>query len=335
VGTHLPVEALIGYILADGEPPPTGTPAKDAATPTSSAAPAATDAPSRPPGGAPSSPIARRLAAQHGIDISRLRGSGPGGRIVEADVMAAVSDAASSKGVDAVVPPAGGRHEIALTGMRRSIADRLRHSLATAVSITITREIRADALVESRKKLTGVLGADVSYDALFIKLFAAALQEYPAFNSTIERDTIVVLDRVHIGFAVALPEGLIVPVVHEADSSSLQHVSSTVRELSERALGGRLRPADVTGGTASISNLGHFGVEAFTPILNPPQSAILGIGRIVERPVVDAGKIIPAPVCMLSLTFDHRVADGMPASQLLDSIARKMNDERYLAGFSS
>jgi len=253
---------------------------------------------------------------------------------VEADVMAAVAEAASATVVDAAGVPAGAGQRIPFTGMRRSIADRLRQSLTTAVSITITREIRADVLTQARKKLAQDLGADVSYDALFIKLFAAALKEHPAFNSTIEHETIVILDGVHIGFAVALPEGLIVPVVHDADSSSLPRVASTVRELSERPLARRLRPADVTGGTASISNLGHFGVDAFTPILNPPQSAILGIGRIAQRPVVEDGKIVPAATCVLSFTFDHRVADGAPASQLLDSIARRMTDERYLYGLS-
>jgi pyruvate dehydrogenase E2 component (dihydrolipoamide acetyltransferase) len=219
--------------------------------------------------------------------------------------------------------------------MRGAVADRLRRSLSTAASITITREVRATILVQARSRMAANLGTDVPYDALFIKLFAAGLREYPIFNATIEHDTILILDEVHIGFAVALSGGLIVPVVHHADVESLLTVARTVQELTARARGGHLRPADVTGGTASISNLGAFGVDAFTPILNPPESAILGIGRIAERPVVEGTTIVPGATCVMSLTFDHRVADGTPAAQLLEFLAGKMEDASYLAALST
>jgi pyruvate dehydrogenase E2 component (dihydrolipoamide acetyltransferase) len=333
VGTVLPVEALLGYLLAEGEAPPaTSAPARPDRS--AVAPPAAPAGAAGPPRDVRASPIARRLATEHGIDLRLVTGSGPEGRIVEADVLAVVA-ASAARAADAAPVAGKVQARIPLTGMRGAVADRLRRSLSTAASITITREVRATILVQARSRMAANLGTDVPYDALFIKLFAAGLREYPIFNATIEHDTILILDEVHIGFAVALSGGLIVPVVHHADVASLPTVARTVQELTARARGGHLRPADVTGGTASISNLGAFGVDAFTPILNPPESAILGIGRIAERPVVEGTTIVPGATCVMSLTFDHRVADGTPAAQLLEFLAGKMEDASYLAALST
>ena len=330
VGTVLPIEGLLGYILAEGEAPPLARPSASVAAPPGGAS--AEAAGMRPDGAAEprATPIARRLAAEHKVDLRRLTGSGPGGRIVEADVLAAVAAPAAPGGAEVAV-----RERIPLTGMRGAVAERVRRSLATAASLTLTREVRAASLAQARKRATASLGLEVSYDAWFVKLLAAALREHPIFNSTVEHDTIVVLDEVHVGFAVALPLGLIVPVVRHADREPLRSIAGTVHELATRAKGGHLRPQDVTGGTASISNLGAHGIDAFTPILNPPQSAILGIGRIARRPVVDGERIGVSETCVLSLTFDHRVADGAPAAELLHSIAQKMEDERYLDALST
>jgi pyruvate dehydrogenase E2 component (dihydrolipoamide acetyltransferase) len=153
-------------------------------------------------------------------------------------------------------------------------------------------------------------------------------------NAVIEGDAILALDEVHVGFAVAVAEGLIVPVVRDADRRSLAEIAASVRELGERARANRLRIEDVSGGTATITNLGAHGVDAFTPIINPPQSAILGIGRIQERPVVRDGQLNVGTTCVLSLTFDHRVADGVPAAQLLDVVARQMNDAQLLGSLA-
>jgi pyruvate/2-oxoglutarate dehydrogenase complex dihydrolipoamide acyltransferase (E2) component len=335
VGTLLPLQALVGYILADGEAPPkpplNGQPAvPDGPPETALEAPAVAA-----PGGVRASPIARRLAAEHGIDLTGVKGTGPGGRIVEADVMAARADVVLAAPLSPLAVPWKVRERVPLKGMRRSIADRLRHSLATAASITIMREVRADALKEARGRLKHRLGIAIPWDALFVKLLAGALREHVVFNSTVEQDAIVVVDEVHVGFAVALPGGLVVPVVHDADTRPLGEVALSVQELRGRALAGRLRPADVAGGTASISNLGAYGVDAFTPILNPPQSAILGIGRIAERAVAEDGRIVLSATCVLSLTFDHRVADGAPAAQLLEWVARRMSDPHYLENLSN
>jgi pyruvate dehydrogenase E2 component (dihydrolipoamide acetyltransferase) len=214
--------------------------------------------------------------------------------------------------------------------MRRTIADRLRTSLATAASTTVTREVHADVLVAARTHLSETIKGALPFDALFIKLLAAALRAHPELNATIENDEILVFDEVHIGFAVSVRGGLLVPVVRNADTEPLASVAALVRDLGERARAGQLRPGDLAAGTATISNLGAHGIEAFTPILNPPQSVVLGIGRIAPRPIVRDGQVAVGQTCVLSLTFDHRVADGAPGAQLLDTIAHRILDDRYL-----
>jgi len=335
VGANLPVQGLIGYILEAGEAPPT-TSSLTAAPPAQSSPTPATHAPNTPAqpttvgGEVRASPIARRLSAENGIDLRTVTGTGPGGRIVEADVLAAIAR-------PAVAPSAGPppdarkvRERIALQGIRRTIGERLRSSLATAASVSLTREVDADLLVAVRARLGERIGASVPYDALFIKLLATALRERPELNAVIENDAILVLENIHIGFAVAVPGALLVPVVHDADKRPLVEIAGSIGALSERARSNQLRPEDVGGGTITITNLGNFGIDGFTPIINPPQSAILGIGRIRARPVVRLGQLVAGQTCILSLTFDHRVVDGVPAAQLLDVIARLMNDEVFL-----
>ncbi|HEX3557196.1 MAG TPA: dihydrolipoamide acetyltransferase family protein [Thermoanaerobaculia bacterium] len=297
-GENLTVEGLIGWILAEGEAPP-GSELVERIK---------------------ASPIARRLAAEKGIDLASLTGTGPGGRIVEADVLAA-----------AVAPreaPWRIRERIPLTGARGTIAERLRRSVDKAVSLTLTREVRAGTLVAVRKDLA------IPWDALFVKLFAESLRERPELNAVIGDGEILLLDEVHVGFAVSLPSGLVVPVIRDADSRPLAEIAADVHDLASRAHAGALRPQDVLGGTATVTNLGAHGVDAFTPVLNPPQSAILGVGRIAERPVVEDGGLAVGWTCVLSLTFDHRVADGAPAADLLAAVARRMNDPDYLASLS-
>lgn len=330
VGTTLRVEVLMGYILRDGESAPAGIPDAAGAVPktTTSAAVASvpkTDSPLSGPLRA--SPVAKRLATQHGIDLQHATGSGPGGRIVEADIQALVAMRATASHTPAKDVRVA--EHLPMAGLRKSLAERLRTTLATAASTTLTREASADILVAMRQSLSRKLGQTPSYDALFIKLFAAALREHPELNATLENDCIIRLRDINIGFAVAVPNGLIVPTIQHADSATLGEIQRTVTELSERALAGRLQPAHLEGGTATISNLGIHGIDAFTPILNGSQSAILGIGRIAQRPVVRNGALAIGYACVLSLTFDHRVADGAPAALLLDAVVRRMNDESF------
>ena len=333
VGTQLRVEAVMGYILAEGEAAPASTVQETATAPTRRETPSASSASQEEqsaPGPLRASPVAKRFAAQHRIDLRQVKGSGPGGRIVEADVHAMVSHL-DNTAKETPSPRPRIRQTLPLSGMRRTVAERLKRTLATAASTTLTREAAADLLVVARQRLAEKLGSAPSYDALFIKLFAAALRERPELNAIIENDAIVQFDEVHIGFAVAVSGGLVVPVVHNADSLPLAELNCTVRELSDRAVAGRLRPADVEGGTATITNLGSGHIDAFTPILNGSQSVILGIGRIAQRPVVRNAALTIGHTTVLSLTFDHRVADGLPAAQLLDAVARRMDDEKFLA----
>jgi len=333
VGTTLRVEVLMGYILRDGEAIPTRVAdSADVARSNATQSTASSAARKESPSGGPlrASPVATRLAAQHGINIQEVKGTGPGGRIVEADILALVSKPAATAQEQKPGTEKPAAECIPLAGLRRSLADRLRTTLSTAASTTLTREAGADILVAARRTLSGKLGQAPSYDALFVKLFAAALRERPELNATIENDCIVRLKEINVGFAVAVPNGLIVPVVRNADSVPFHDVVSTVKDLAERALTGRLQPSHLEGGTATISNLGSHGIDAFTPILNGSQSAILGIGRIAERPVVRNGQLTVGHTCVLSLTFDHRVVDGAPAALLLDAVVRRIDDESFL-----
>jgi pyruvate dehydrogenase E2 component (dihydrolipoamide acetyltransferase) len=327
-GTTLRVEVLMGYILRDGETAPVSTHASPAPVSQLPAHVPPTYNQTLPAAGfLRATPVAKRMAAQHHIDITQVVGSGPGGRIVEADIQAQIArgrpvEQKSKDHVTAERPP--------MTGLRRSLAERLRNTLATAASTTLTRQASADFLVIARQRLAEKLGQVPSYDALFIKLFAAALREHPELNAIIEGESIVRLTEINVGFAVSVPNGLIVPVVRNADSAPFENIVETVSGLSDRALAGRMQPADVEAGTTTISNLGSHGVDAFTPILNGSQSVILGIGRIVQRPVVRNAELAIGHTCVLSLTFDHRVADGVPAALLLDAVVRRMNDEQFL-----
>jgi len=311
-GENLTVEGLIGWLLAEGEAPPEAqlSPREEGRS-----APARTAGPGDEPGRLRASPIARRLAAEKGVDLATLTGTGPGGRIVEADVLAAASAAPRESAWKV-------RERIPLAGTRKTIGERLRRTVDTAVSLTLTREVRVDPLVAVRKNLA------ISWDAMFVKIFAESLRERPELNAVIEGGEILMLDEVHVGFAVSLPGGLVVPVVRNADSRPLAEIAQDILELADRARSGSLRPMDVLGGTATVTNLGAYGVDAFTPVLNPPQSAILGVGRIAQRPVVENGRITVGWTCVLSLTFDHRVTDGAPAADLLAAVARRLSETK-------
>jgi pyruvate dehydrogenase E2 component (dihydrolipoamide acetyltransferase) len=328
VGTTLRVEVLMGYILQDGESVPSATTAST--TPDSRTPVHISSSNQTSPGvtALRASPVAKRIAAQHGIDLKQVAGSGPDGRIVETDIQALITKRQSQPQKSTAEGPS---EPILMTGLRSSLAQRLRHTLSTAASTTLTREAAADTLVAARAMLGEKLEKRPSYDALFIKLFAAALRDRPELNAIIEADTILRLAQVNVGFAVAVPNGLVVPVVHNVGSASFRDIVKIVDSLTERALSGRLHPADIDGGTATISNLGNYGIDAFTPILNGSQSVILGIGRIAPRPVVINKELAVGHACVLSLTFDHRVADGAPAALLLDAVVRRMNDERFFA----
>ena len=287
-GAQLQVEMLIGYVLAPGEAAPDGNGA--AAPSVATAAVAAREARE----GAlvreavRATPIARRLAREHDVDLTILVGTGPGGRIVESDVRAAANARGRSTTASAI--PAARRAPLSV--MRRSIGERLRRTVDTAVSLTLTREVRVEALVAARAALGKATGQSVPYDAFIIKALAAALGRFPELNATIDGTDLVVFSEINVGVAVAVEGGLVVPVVRSADALTVTQIAAAIRDLSGKASAGALSPGDTGGGTATVTNLGAYGIDAFTPLLNPPQALVLGVGRIQQRPVVEDGALV-------------------------------------------
>jgi pyruvate dehydrogenase E2 component (dihydrolipoamide acetyltransferase) len=278
-------------------------------------------------------PRARRLANQHGIDLQAVNGSGPGGRIMEEDVQRVLDgrgdhgktappvSGTASTGEDRNV--AGGQQRvIPLTGMRGVIARRMLQSLQTSAQLTLISEADITDLVKQRKSLAEQF--DLTYTNVLIRAAALALKKNPRLNATIVGDEIHILPEIHVGVAVALDDGLVVPVVRNADRKTLNTIAQEVAEFAQRARSGKLMMAEITGGTFTVTNLGSFGIDAFTPILNPPEAAILGVGRIVERLTRRDSDLVWRQMIVLSLTVDHRVVDGAPAALFLQTLRESL-----------
>jgi len=261
------------------------------------------------------SPAAKRLAREHGIDLTHVSGTGPEGRIVEEDVRILIGEVKVTPRVREVMP---------LTGIKKTAAERVSLSARTAPQSTITMEVDMSNAVKIRERV------QVSYTDMLVKAVAKALAEHPIINSTLENEKIRILADINVGVAVATERGLIVPVVYNADRKKLEEIASMLKELVEKAKQGRLTKEDLTGGTFTITNLGMYGVDVFTPIINPPETAILGVGRVVERPAIADGRIVVRPVMQLSLTFDHRVVDGAPAAEFLQKVKQVMENPNAL-----
>ena len=278
------------------------------------------------------SPLARRLAKEHGIDLSSLAGSGPDGRIVRDDVLQATATLAETPVVE--TPALQQATEvIPMGGIREIIAERMTMSLQTNASVTLHTEVDATGFVELRGMLNDKLQAkavNLTYTDLLVKVVANALREHPRLNATLTDEGIHLLPEINIGVAVALEDGLVVPVIQNADSERLSGISEQVRDFAERARSNQLTPSELQGGTFTITNLGNFGIDAFTPIINPPECAILGVGRILKKPVVHEDEIVARSMLTLSLTFDHRVVDGAPAAQFLQTISDYIQDPYLL-----
>ena len=278
------------------------------------------------------SPLARRLAKEHGLNLSSITGSGPDGRVVRDDVLQAASTAPEISAVEtpALQQPA---EVIAMDGIRGIIAERMTLSVQTNASVTLHTEVDATAFVELRGMLNDKLQArevSITYTDLLVKVVANALREHPRLNATLTDEGIHLLSEINIGVAVALEDGLVVPVVRDADNARLSEISEQVKSFAERARSNQLTPGELQGGTFTITNLGNFGIDAFTPIINPPESAILGVGRILKKPVVHNDEIVIRSMLTLSLTFDHRVIDGAPAAQFLQTVSGYIQDPYLL-----
>ncbi|MCR3738737.1 pyruvate dehydrogenase E2 component (dihydrolipoamide acetyltransferase) [Actinomadura glauciflava] len=317
-------------VEAASEPAPVAT----AAPPQTGGRPAA----SRPP----SSPLARRLARDHGIDLNALSGSGPGGRIVRADIEAAVraagpaapAPAAAAQAPAAPAAPAVQARAddpdveaVPLNRFRKVAARRLTESKREAPHFYLNREVDAEALLAFRATLNEALApAKVSVNDLVVKAVATALREHPAVNVSYTEENLLFHKRVHVGVAVAVEDGLVVPVVRDADRMSVSQIGRETRELAAKARDGKLSAREMSGGTFSVSNLGMFGVDSFSAVINPPEAAILAVGAVRDEPVVRDGQVVPGKRMTVTLSVDHRATDGATAAKFLARLAELLQN---------
>jgi pyruvate dehydrogenase E2 component (dihydrolipoamide acetyltransferase) len=339
LGVELPVGALLALIgepgdafpakeeLAGAGSPSAGPAAAAPAPAGASAAPAAPAAAAPPAGeGAPASPAARRRARELGVDLAQVPPSAPGKRIMVEDVEAFAAAPQAAPAQAAAEAPAG--QVVPFAGIRKVVAERLTESLQTMAQVTIAREVEAGGLVARRAALAAgfeaATGVRLTYTDLLVQLVAELLADHPLLNATLTDQGIVLSPAVHMGVAVALEDGLIVPVIRDAGTRSLAELARDRVDLAAKAQAGTLTMDEVEGGTFTISNLGSFGADAFTPIVNPPQCAILGVGRIADKPAAVAGAVEVRPTMWLSLTFDHRIVDGAPAARFLQQLGDRL-----------
>ncbi len=319
-GASVLVDGVVAYLLAEGEeapaaPPPPAAPAPVAAPPRRRSRAARRSAAG---GEVRSTPGARKLASQLGVELSAVTPTGPGGRVVEADVRAHAEKKAEAPAAPSVAPLPPGLPDAArttpLSGIRKSIADHMRRSIADTAQLSFSVEVDVTDAQEMRKQVSED-GVTISIAHVLMKACAAAIKRQPEINSVMGGGNVLYFDQVNIGVAVSLKEGLIVPVVNDVAGKSLADLSRETTDLADRARDGKLLPDETAGGTFTISVLGS--VDSFTPILNAGQSAILGVGRSVEKPVVRGGEVVVREIMTLSLTVDHQVIDGAVAAGFL------------------
>lgn len=279
-------------------------------------------------GRVPASPKARRLAAEHELALADINGSGPDGAVLAADVLAAAEaawDAAQevASQPSAVEPEAA---QLPVSRMWRVMAQRLTESWNSAPHFYLERDVDASGLAAWRTQAQQRLQSKITYTDLLVKLVAAALRQHPHLNASWQNETIVRNEAINIGLAVAVDEGLLVPVLRDADRLGLRDLTAQRSDLVARALDGQLAPADLSDGTFTISNLGMYGVDRFNAIVNPPQAAILAVGRIADRIVPVDGEPAVRPMLALTLSCDHRVVDGARGAQFLQTLAEYMEN---------
>jgi pyruvate dehydrogenase E2 component (dihydrolipoamide acetyltransferase) len=349
-GITLEPGAVVGYIYAAGEEIPDVLPgvAEAIATAPGVDSPAApSPAVTAPPvtaggaaapgppggGGGRSSPNARRLARELNIDLASVAGTGPGGRITREDVAAVAEAAASAGPADTAAEDLPAAQVLPLRGMRKTIATRMHESLTTMAQLTMDMDVVMDDAIELRSELIEQWRAqDVrpTYTDLVVCAAAKALRQHPFMNAQLIDNNIHLLEDIHLGIAVALEEGLIVPVVKGADQLSLQTLVVESARLAQAARESSLTIDELQGGTFTVSTLGMFGVDSFTPIINAPQAGILGVNRIRDEVAWDGAVPVKRQVMRLSLTWDHRVLDGAPAAHFLAEIRNLLEDPHTL-----
>ena len=339
-------------------PPQEKAPASQPAQPAKGAA-AATDKSRAPEGGAPrssggdadaggqqqsggdgsrqrSSPLARRLASDRGLDLSQVSGSGPGGRIIKRDIeSAAAQPAKAGVAAGAQAPRRAASdadfEDVPLSQMRKTIAKRLAESIGPVPTFYLTMEIDVERVAEMRTAMAE-MGDDfkVSFNDIILKAVATALSQHPDCNAHWMGDRIRYFNRVHLGMAVAIPDGLITPVIFDADRKPMKEIAAEARELAKRARDRKLKPDEYMGSTFSVSNLGMFGIDQFTAIINPPEAGILAVGAVEEKPVVVNGEVRAGKRMRVTMSCDHRVIDGATGAKFLQTLQRMIENPLML-----
>ena len=284
------------------------------------------------------SPLAARMAAEAGIDLRSLQGSGPGGRIIKRDIEAAISQPKPAPAYPRAVEPgqfpqaaASGYRDEPASEIRKTIAKRLVTSLGPVPHFFLTTEIEMDRAAEMRKGINA-LDPDlkISINDIIIKVAAAALIQHPEVNASYQEKFVRYYERADIGVAVAIPDGLITPVIRSADQKPLSEIAYQVRELAERARSRKLKPEEYTGASFSISNLGMFGIDEFTAVINPPEGAILAVGAMSAKPVVRDNEIVIRQIMRVTMSCDHRVIDGATGAKFLQTFKKILENPLYL-----
>lgn len=339
----VPVNQVIGYVgEASENVPDTPPPLEPSAGQEEAEAQAPDDQPSKEERQGEAldqkiraTPVARRMARENGIDLGQVNGSGPNGRVQKADIEHTLSANAAksvSTRTESVTSLPG--RQVKVEGMRKVIAERMVASAYTAPHVTLSTEADMSQVIEVRSTLLPTIekltGHRLSYTEIIIKAVSMALARHPKVNASLKGDVIELHETINIGVAVAVTDGLLVPVIKQADQKGLAHLTTETKRLAGLARDGRLLPDDMRGGTFTISNLGMYAIDVFTPIINQPESAILGVGRIHEKPVGVNGQIVLRPMMSLSLSFDHRVMDGAPAAAFLQEIKELLESPYHL-----
>jgi 2-oxoglutarate dehydrogenase E2 component (dihydrolipoamide succinyltransferase) len=353
-GDTVNVGAVIATVEAGGAPakaaPAAAAPAPVVSAPTPPApAPAAVPAPAAAPaaeqdvaGSMTLSPAVRRIVLEHGLDPSRIAGTGKDGRLTKDDVMAAIASgtapapasAAPSADPAAATGPGRGQERVKMTRLRQTVAKRLKEAQNNAAILTTFNDVDMSAVIEARTKYKDLFekkhGVRLGFMGFFVKAACMALKDIPGVNAQIEGDEIVYNDFCDISVAVSAPNGLVVPVIRNAESLSVADIEKTIADFGKRAKDGSLTMADMAGGTFTISNGGVFGSLMSTPIINPPQSGVLGLHRIEDRAVVVNGQVVVRPMMYLALSYDHRMVDGREAVTFLVAIKNAIEDPTRL-----
>ncbi|ANH80371.1 pyruvate dehydrogenase complex dihydrolipoamide acetyltransferase [Niabella ginsenosidivorans] len=328
------VDAIVAAVKGGGAAPATadaGSEAAPAAQETTAPAaeqPAAAQSASSADGRIKASPLAKKLAAEKGIDLSQVQGSGDNGRIIKSDIDNYKPGAAAPAQPEIAAAPAGqvSFEDVPVSQMRKVIAKRLAESKFTAPHFYLTMQIDMDNAVASRARINETSPVKISFNDFVLKACAIALKKHPAINSSWLGDKIRTNHHINIGVAVAVEEGLLVPVVRFADTKSLSQIAVEVKEFAKKAKDKKLQPSDWEGNTFTISNLGMFGIDEFTAIINPPDACILAIGGIAQVPVVKNGAVVPGNIMKVTLSCDHRVVDGAKGAAFLQTLKELLEE---------